>query len=147
MKTKSTAASLPGITCIAGGAKEGEGEGEGRKGASAKKTHIVGYSLTNVNCQQTTNQRLAEKRALCCMATFMWMNINVNGLANQNLRPRISNNVGLSCRHSLPFPPFPPLFAPLRRLLQKGWLFFMQLVSRSIPDSLCDLKFFYGVVR
>ena len=56
------------------GKGEGKGEGGGRKGKERlqqRLTHI-GYLFTNVNCQQTTNQRLAEKCALFCMTVFMW---------------------------------------------------------------------------
>ena len=51
------------------GGGRGRREGEG-KGARASKPYIVGYSLTNVNCQQTTNQRLVEKRGFFCITTF-----------------------------------------------------------------------------
>ena len=39
--------------------------------SGAKGPSLVGYSPTNANCQQTTDQRLAEKRVLFCMTVFM----------------------------------------------------------------------------
>ena len=66
--------------------------------APARKTHIVGHSPTNVNCQQTTNQRLAES------PYNVWVS-------------QSEFHVGLCCRgtHSLlsPFPPLPLPFPPL----------------------------------
>ena len=47
-----------------------------------KEESIVGYSSTNVNVQQTTNQRLAEKCTFFCMTAFTRNEyFNVIGLA------------------------------------------------------------------
>ena len=59
------------------------GEEEGRA-VCATKTHIVGYSPTNVSCQQTTNQRLEVKCALFCITAFMQDEYYVIRLGNQN---------------------------------------------------------------
>ena len=57
------------VACIISGTKEGSEGGEG--GAPATKTrHIFGYLPTN--CQQTTNQRLAEKGMLFVMTALTW---------------------------------------------------------------------------
>ena len=58
-------------------------EGEGR-GVCATKTHIVGYSPTNVSCQQTNNQKLEAKCALFCITAFMQDEYYVIRLGNQN---------------------------------------------------------------
>ena len=58
------------------------GEGGGR-GAPARKTHISGYSPTNVNCQKSANQTLAEKRALCLHGCAR-SGIQTNGIFMKN---------------------------------------------------------------
>ena len=72
-----------------------------------QKNHIVGYSPTDVNCQQTTNQRLAEKRALFCMIAFTREYISQSEFCERE-RPRMSNNASLCCRRSPSSLPPPP---------------------------------------
>ena len=62
---------------------------------------------TNVNCQQTTNQRLAEKRALFCMTAFTREYISQSEFCERE-RPRMSNNASLCCRRSPSSLPPPP---------------------------------------
>lgn len=74
---------------------------EGGKGASATKTHWIFVH----KCQQTTNQRLAEKHMLFCVTVFVWDEYKWDWISQSKFHLRHGS--------FLQAPPSPPPFAPL----------------------------------